>query len=109
MPDSAVRSVDNPAGCTASDGAGPQRAHVFQCKIEGDTLEAVIGELRFFQQRLARGEISAGVMGGCTAGAIYAYRVNPDVTHESYFRDLDAWLEAEKTREAGADPYTQTR
>jgi hypothetical protein len=77
-----------------------ERQHVFMAKIQADDKRGLVAELRFLAQRLERNEVSAGVSGGVTSGCIYAYRENPDQTHENYFRELDEEFETEKARNA---------
>ncbi len=76
----------------------PERRITFMCRIQADSVESLIGDLRYFQTEIARGQLTAGVSGGYSSGSIYALRTNPDATHESYFRELEAMLEAEKAQ-----------
>jgi hypothetical protein len=70
------------------------RAHEFACQIGADTQQDLVIELRHLAERIERGEISAGVMGGSSRGSIYAYRHDPAMTHDEYFRQLDERLKA---------------
>lgn len=74
----------------------PHRAHEFICKIGADTKEDLVAELFRFAHMIERDEITAGVSGAPSAGSIYAWRHDPEQTHESYFAELDAALERER-------------
>lgn len=78
-----------------------ERNQTFMCRIQADSREALIGDLLHFVHRLRSNDLSAGVSGGYSSGSVYAYRVNPDATHETYFRELDEMWEGE--RQALAD------
>jgi hypothetical protein len=72
----------------------PVRAHTLICSIGADTAGDLAAELRFMSDRILRGELSAGCIGGPSAGAMYSYRVAPEQTHDAYFQQVDAWLVA---------------
>lgn len=68
----------------------PRRAHEFACTIGADTRKALIGKLYDLARHLEAADITCGVMGGSDVGAIYAYRCDPSITHESYFELVEA-------------------
>lgn len=80
----------------------PKRAHELICKIGADTKEALIAEIENFARRIARNDITHGVMGGSVCGAIYSYRHDPAMTHSRYFEELNAKLEADRSNEQSA-------
>lgn len=75
-----------------------ERRHVFICKVQGDNPQALADELQFLAQRLKRGEISYGVVGGSTSGCTYSYRHDPNQTHETYFEQIEAELDADRAK-----------
>jgi hypothetical protein len=70
----------------------PQRAHVFACRIGADTQEDLIRTLLDFVADIRSGGLSAGCSGSPSDGTIYAYRHDPAMTHDEYFRQLDTYL-----------------
>lgn len=62
--------------------------------IGADTKEDLIAELYNLAYRLERDEITHGVMGGSVAGSIYAYSHDPCITHDSYFKSINAHIES---------------
>lgn len=77
--------------------ASIKRAHVFACEIGADTKADLVQELRFLANRLDREGITAGVTGAYSSGAIYAYRHNPNMTHDEYFRQIGEKIKADRT------------
>lgn len=75
---------------------GPQRAHTLICKVGADTAERLAEELRIMADRIDRGEMTVGCIGGPSAGSLYSYRVQPEQTHDAYFQQVDEWLEQQK-------------
>ena len=84
--------------------SSPERAHVFACKVGADTKEDLVRELRWLAEQIARDELTAGVSGGYGAGAIYAYRHDPAMTHERYFAELEEHLERLKQETRSQEP-----
>lgn len=72
----------------------PRRAHEIILQAGADTAERLAAELRLFADRVERGEITTGAIGGPDAGTMYSYVHRPEMTHERFFRDLNAWLAA---------------
>lgn len=71
----------------------PQRAHTLIVKADGDTVHDLADELRSLANRLERGELTRGAGGGPSAGSIYEYLSDPEMTHDAYFRAINEWLE----------------
>jgi len=74
----------------------PERAHTLVATFGADTAERLADELRFFADRIDRGEITQGCIGAPDAGTTYSYVVRPEQTHEVYFQQVEAWLAARK-------------
>lgn len=72
-----------------------ERRHVFIAKIQADEAKGIADELRHLARRLERGELSYGVSGGVSSGYAYSYRENPHQTHETYFEQIEAELDAD--------------
>lgn len=49
-------------------------------------------------ERIERGEMTVGTIGGPSVGSNYSYRVLPEQTHDKYFRDIDEWLARDSAR-----------
>lgn len=77
----------------------PQRACVFTTKIEADTRQEMVRALYFMAERLERGELTVGVSGGYGSGCAYEYIEGEHPTHEEYFAQLHAYLDAKKAVE----------
>ena len=78
-------------------GDGPQRAHSLIVSVGADTAKDLAWELREMARKIERGEMTVGTMGGGSVGSTYSYRIRPEQTHDKYFQDIDAWLEAKKS------------
>lgn len=76
-----------------------QRAHSLVIVAGGDTAEELAWELRHAADRLERGELTVGCVGGSSAGSTYSYRVAPEQTHDEYFRKINAWLDSERQKD----------
>lgn len=74
-----------------------ERAHTLIAKIGADTPEDLAWELRGMADKIERGEMTQGVMGGPSVGSTYSYKVLPEQTHDEYFRQIDEWLAQEKS------------
>ncbi len=77
---------------------GPYRAHSLIVSIGADTAKDLAWELRNMAANIERGEMTVGTMGGGSVGSTYSYRIRPEQTHDRYFQEIDAWLEAEKSK-----------
>lgn len=72
----------------------PQRAHRIVLDAGADTAEGLAWELRRLADRIERGEITRGCIGGPYSGSIYSYASNPEMTHDRYFQEVTRYLEA---------------
>ena len=81
---------------------GPERAHTLIAKFSADTAERLADELRHFADRIDRGEMTVGCIGGPSAGTTYSYRIRPEQTHDVYFRQIDEWLRERALLDGGA-------
>lgn len=68
----------------------PDRAFTFSVEIGADTQEGVQDALIELADQMARGELEGGhgVSGGPTRGWMWAFKRNPEMTHERYFAEL---------------------
>ena len=71
------------------------RAFVLLLKLDNDTREGLAADLMHFAHRIQTDEISKGVSGGYSNGAIYQLCVK-EITHDEYFIELNAYLETIK-------------
>lgn len=74
--------------------AAPRRAHTIILSAGADSAERLAAELRLFADRIERGTISTGAIGGADAGTTYSYAHRPEMTHERFFEELNTWLRA---------------
>lgn len=72
----------------------PHRAHVLNAEVQADTAVALAAELRRLANRVERGELTAGCVGGPDCGISYAYRHDATITHDSFFEQVDVYLAA---------------
>lgn len=73
-----------------------ERMHVLIAKIGADSERDLANELRMMADRIDRKELTTGVSGGPSGGAIYSYKVYPEQTHDVYFAQINERLEAER-------------
>lgn len=75
----------------------PCRAHTAQINIEGDTWEDVVAELKSVLWNIQKdGSSSARLSAGGPSSSILRCKHYPEVTPESYLRDILQWLEEHK-------------
>ena len=80
----------------------PERRYIFECRIQGDTLEDVCQEMKMLLYQIETNQIDFaaqpghGTMGGVTRSSTWSRWLNPDTTAESYQADLDAWVTADR-------------
>jgi len=78
----------------------PHRAHVVKISIEGDNWEDVISELNSILYNIQKdGPSPTRLCGGGSCSSILEYRYYPEVTPESYIRDVREWLEQRRAEE----------
>lgn len=76
----------------------PQRAHHLMLDLGADTEEELLAALKQIALQIQMGKLTTGCCGGYGHGYVYAYRVNPDMTHDRYVELNDLWLDHEKAR-----------
>lgn len=81
----------------------PRRAFCLTLELQADTREDMVNALINMAGEIDREELTTGVSGGYSSGAIYELLVNPEQTHAAWFQHLLASLdEAKRKREAMA-------
>lgn len=75
----------------------PRRSHELILQIGADTKRDLVNALRQMALEIDMDQLTAGVSGGYSSGAIYAYQHDPAITHDAYFAALE-----QKLRDAGA-------
>lgn len=79
------------------------RAHSIIVAAGGDTPRDLAHELRYLADQLERGELTVGCVGGPSCGSVYSYKHDAAMTHDEYFRQIEAQLEAERPATPLAD------
>ena len=69
----------------------PKRHIEFKCTIGADSIETLIHALKSITFEVASGSVDC-VSGASTQGYSFHLENNKEVTHESYFQAVDAWL-----------------
>ncbi len=82
--------------------SAPRRAHELILQIGADTREGLTAALSQMIFEIETGQLTAGVSGGPSHGSVYAYRHDPAMTHDEYFRQLEAMLARERAAQASA-------
>lgn len=83
----------------------PRRAHQLAVQVGADTVEDLAWSLRRLAEGVERGELTRGCSGGPSCGWTYEYRHDPEMTHERYFAEVDAYLARDTDRNLeGEDP-----
>lgn len=78
----------------------PKRACVLTLEMEADTHQEMVSALRNFMIQLDRKELGgSGVSGGYSSSHIYSLTVADQPTHDEFFEQLNAYLEASKKHE----------
>lgn len=69
-----------------------ERAHVLVGKFQADNLREMASLLWNLAQRIEREGLGEGVSmsGGVQSGYVLQYRVNGDMTHDEYFKQIEA-------------------
>lgn len=71
----------------------PKRRYTLTIEIGADTWDDVIDDLRHTSQHIEdHGPSCQSVMGGSCGGHIVTVLQNPEMTHEKYMAELDAYL-----------------
>lgn len=71
----------------------PSRAFELVLKLSADTKHDLVSALINFAHAIERDEITKGVSGGYSSGAIYELVSDPSQTHERYFQLLSEYLD----------------
>ena len=72
-----------------------ERAHTIILKAGGDTARDLARELYSLADKIERGDITVGCIGGPVCGSTYSYKVTP-MTHDEYFRKINERLQSEE-------------
>lgn len=75
-----------------SKTAPPVRAFRLTLRLDADTREDMANALMQMASQLDRDQLSVGVSGGPSSGAIYELLHNPNQTHENYFNEVRQYL-----------------
>lgn len=73
-----------------------RRAFVLTLTVGADTRRALAGALYNLAYRVEAEEITEGVSGGYDSGYTYKLDVDESITHDSYFEELNAYLDAKR-------------
>ena len=71
----------------------PVRAYRLTMALEADTRTDMAWALRNLAHRIEAEEVTVGVWGGPSDGAIYELLADPSVTHDSYHAALRTYLD----------------
>lgn len=74
----------------------PTRALRLTIAIEADTDTDMANALRNLADRIERDQVTTGVWGGCSDGAIYELLRDPAMTHDAYHAALRAYLDGKR-------------
>lgn len=77
----------------------PQRAYRLTLKLDADTRDDLTRALCNLAARIEREQVTRGVWGGPTDGAIYELLIDPAITHQTYFVQVRQYL-SEKEAQA---------
>ena len=75
-----------------SDAAAPVRAYRLTLRLDADTREDLANALMQMARQIDCDQLSVGVSGGPSSGAVYELLHNPNKTHENYFREVNQYL-----------------
>ncbi len=89
------------AAKTDQQQVAPERKHVVAIKIGADSWDDVIAALNHIlfvaESEGAGRDITSG---GGSFGFVFVDKTNPQVTHDSYFDEVDRWIEENRARKA---------
>lgn len=86
--------------------AKPIRAYRLTLELGADTAHDMATALISLADRIEREQVTTGMWGGPTDGGIYELLIDPNQTHEQYFKDVRAYLK-DKQQEA-THPMSRT-
>ena len=81
----------------------PVRAFRLTLRIDADTRNDLVSALINFATQIDREEITTGVSGGVNSGWIYELLVDLNQTHETYFQQLNDYLESKNNTKKSAE------
>ena len=90
-------SSDRGVASEAALTPAPVRACRFTLDMQADNRQELIDALSNMADQLARGELTKGVSGGPYSGWTYEFIENEHPTHDEYFAEVRAYLDAKKT------------
>lgn len=79
-----------------SDKTPPKRAYRLTLALEADTRTDMAWAMRNMADRIEREQVTVGVWGSPSDGAIYELLCDPDMTHDAYHAALRAYLDGKK-------------
>lgn len=82
----------------------PVRAFRLSLALEADTRTDMAWALRNLADRVEREEVTNGVWGSPSDGAIYELLIDPNMTHDAYHQSLRDYLDARTERIASEQP-----
>lgn len=74
----------------------PERRFVFKLNLGADDRRAIIGALRHIEFLISSEQMTTGCSGGYDCGYDYELRENPEMTHDRFFNELQAYLDAKR-------------
>lgn len=78
----------------------PRRAFRLTLALEADTRSDLASALNSLAYEVDSDQLTVGCSGSPSSGAIYELLRDPDMTHEKYFEELRAYLEAAKASQS---------
>lgn len=76
--------------------AAPHRACRLTLVLEADTLHELASALLNFAYRVEADQMTTGVHGGPSSGAIYELHCDAHPSHDEYFKQVRDYLESKK-------------
>ena len=74
----------------------PKRACRLTLELQADSRSELVRALRTMASRIERSELTCGVSGGPDSGAIYELIEDDGPSHDEYFAQVQAWLDAKQ-------------
>lgn len=84
-----------------SEVAAPVRAFRLNLRLDADTREDLANAMRQMADQIDCDQLSDGVSGSPSSGAIYELLHNPSQTHENYFREMRQYMAAAREKAEG--------
>lgn len=70
----------------------PYRAMRLTLVMDADTRKGLVDALMNLATQIDREEITTGCSGGVDSGSIYELLIDPEQTHDKYFKQVDDYL-----------------